>query len=79
MKILLHTLRSLILVLFIANIQAQPTFSLPDLIPKTGQQFCIPLSVQDFTDLNEIQFQLIWDPQILNFLSIHLKFIIYNT
>lgn len=66
MKILLYTLKTFFLVLWISNIQAQPTFSLPDVSAKPGETVCLPFTVRDFTDIIEIRFDLTWESEIIS-------------
>ena len=46
------------------------TISLPEVISPPGSQICIPITVQNFTDILGASFSLTWDPTVLQYVSI---------
>lgn len=46
------------------------TISLPEKISPPGSQICIPISVENFTDIFGASFSLTWDPAILQYSGI---------
>ncbi len=61
-----------ILLAFILGVSAaaiaQPTVTVGNgLNPNNGDNFCVPFSVRDFTNINSLQFTIEYDPAILDF------------
>lgn len=52
---------------FAATALAQPTiyFNVPDDPPCTNQQFCVPITVKDFTDILSMEYTITWDPAVI--------------
>lgn len=67
MKKILYIL-SLCCSLFSIGLVAQPTWDMPTIVvPNMGDNFCLPIEVMDFTDLQEIRFSINFDPDVVTF------------
>ena len=47
-----------------------PTFSFTSETPCTGDNFCLDVTVEDFTDILAIKFPVTWDTSVIEFQSI---------
>ncbi|RMG83544.1 MAG: hypothetical protein D6714_09510 [Bacteroidetes bacterium] len=56
--------------LFTMKLAAQPTWDMPQIVvPDMGDNFCVPIQVMDFTDLQVIRFSVNWDPNVITYTS----------
>lgn len=54
--------------LFSIGLVAQPTWDMPTIVvPNMGDNFCLPIEVMDFTDLQEIRFSINFDADVLTY------------
>ena len=49
---------------------AQPTFTFSSATPCTGDQFCVDITIKDFTDITALKFPVRWDPKVLKFTGV---------
>jgi len=47
-----------------------PKFSFTSADPCTNEEFCVSVTVEDFTDLTSIKFPVKWDPSIIEFVRV---------
>ncbi len=52
---------------FHVSLVAQPTISISSATPDPGEQFCLDVSVLDFTDILSMDFTIQWDSTVLQF------------
>ncbi len=52
---------------FHASLLAQPTVSISSATPEVGEQFCLDVTVVDFTDILSMDFTIQWDSTVLQF------------
>lgn len=50
--------------------QGGPKFTFSSSAPCTGEDFCISVRVEDFTDLTSVKFPIRWDPSIIEFVGV---------
>ena len=51
----------------LVTVLAQPTFIIDNGTACTGDNFCLPVTVDDFTNINSLAFDFGYDPAVLNF------------
>lgn len=49
---------------------AQPTFTFSSASPCTGEEFCVDITVKDFTDITSLKFPIRWDPKVIKLTGI---------
>ncbi|MCB0638514.1 MAG: hypothetical protein KDC54_17915, partial [Lewinella sp.] len=65
-------MRKLILLLALGlgwqlSLLATPTIHIGDYAPNSGESFCVPVTVDNFTNINSLQFTVVYDPAVLTF------------
>jgi len=45
-------------------------FEQPDTLPCVGEEFCIDLTVENFTDILETRFNVVWDSTVIEFVGV---------
>ena len=50
--------------------QGGPKFSFSSADPCTNEEFCVSVTVEDFTDLTSVKFPVKWDPEIIEFVRV---------
>mgnify|MGYP006284708375 CR=1 FL=1 len=50
--------------------QGGPKFSFSSADPCTDEEFCISVTVEDFTDLTSVKFPIKWDPSVIEFVRV---------
>ncbi len=64
-------LLSLTLILGFAGIAyAQPSFQFGSVVKNTGEEACIQVTVQDFTEITSVKMPIFWDTAVLTFKSV---------
>lgn len=50
---------------------AQPTFTFSSATPCTGEEFCVDVTIKDFTDITALKFPIRWDPKVLKLTGVN--------
>lgn len=50
---------------------AQPTFTFSSASPCTGEEFCVDITVKDFTDITSLKFPIRWDPKVIKLIGVN--------